>query len=298
MHQHNHSLRGKKLAISIFLNLLITAGQVVGGFISGSMALLSDALHNFSDVLALVISYIASVLSLKEQNVKRTFGYKRAEIIAAFVNASVLIVIAVYLSIEAYQRFKEPQEIKSVWVISLAFFSIILNGISVWILHDEKTGSMNIQSAYIHLFSDMLTSVAVLLGGVLIYYFQVYWIDAALTLLIAVYIIYSTWNLLIDSLKVLMLFTPEGIAVEQISARITVLPEVKNIHHVHIWQLNDEQIHFEAHIDFESNLKLAEVNQILENIKTTLHTEFNIDHATLQPEYDICHDKRLISDSH
>jgi len=298
LHEHNSSLRGKKLAISIILNLVITIGQVIGGLISGSIALLSDALHNFSDVLALVISYVASIMATKEQNVKRTFGYKRAEIIAAFINASALIIIAIFLCVEAVKRFESPKEIESTWVIALAFLSIVMNGISVKILHNEKADSMNIRSAYIHLFADMLTSVAVMIGGVLIYFYKIYWIDGALTILIAIYLIYSTWSLFIDSLKVLMLFTPPGIGIEEISERISRFPEINNIHHVHIWQLNDEQVQFEAHVDFNKNLPLDEVNKVLVKIKKELHDVYDIDHVTLQPEYDTCHDKGLISESH
>lgn len=298
-HGHNHSnLKGKKLGITIILNLIITIAQIVGGLISGSLSLLSDALHNFSDVISLIISYIASILSTKKQTVTKTFGYKRAEIIAAFINASTLIVIAIFLAIEAIKRFSIPEIISSKWVIYLAIASIILNGLSVLILQGDAKRSMNIKSAYLHLLTDMFTSVAVLAGGILMYYYKIFWIDGVLTLAIAIYLIYVSWDLLIDSLKVLMLFTPSSITLKTINKEISSIPEIDNIHHVHVWQLDDSQIHFEAHVDFKDNLSLEKVNLILGQIKKILHDKFDIEHVTLQPEYNLCDKKDLVTELH
>lgn len=298
-HNHNHpNLKGRKLGITIFLNLIITIAQIAGGIISGSLSLLSDALHNFSDVISLIISYIATILSNKKQTVNKTFGYKRAEIVAAFINASTLIIIAVFLATEAFKRFEAPEIISSKWVIYLAIASILLNGLSVFILQKDAKSSMNIRSAYLHLLSDMFTSVAVLAGGILMYYYKIYWIDGVLTLAIAIYLIYVSWDLLIDSLKVLMLFTPSSITLNSINREISLIQEVENIHHVHVWQLDDNQIHFEAHVDFKENLTLEEVNLILLRIRKILHDKFDIEHVTLQPEYKVCDKKDLITSQH
>lgn len=298
MHQISKNRKGKKLIVAILLNLIITIGQVIGGVLSGSISLISDALHNFSDVMALVISYIATRLINKKSTVAKTFGYKRAEIIAAFINASTLIAIAIYLSFEAVRRFLNPIEIESNLVIWFAGLSILFNGLSVLILHKEASNNMNIKSAYVHLLSDMFTSIAVLLGGILMAKYEIYWIDGALTLLIAIYLIYSTWKILINSLKVLMLFTPPEINLNVISQKICKIPKIKNIHHVHIWQLNEENIHFEAHIEFSENLSLEEVNKIFENIRSMLYNTFNIDHITLQPEFIACKNNELIVQDH
>ena len=163
-HSHNHShgdLKGRNLFISILLNILITIAQVIGGIVSGSLALLSDALHNFSDVLSLIISYIANILSKRKASTSRTFGYKRAEIIAAFINASTLIIVAVLLIIEAIKRFQNPQEIESNLVIWLSILGIVANGLSVLLLKKDAEKNMNMRSAYLHLLTDMLASVAV-----------------------------------------------------------------------------------------------------------------------------------------
>ncbi len=284
--------------MAIALNLTITLGQVVGGIISGSISLFSDALHNFSDVMALVISYIATGLVKRKHTPERTFGFKRAEIFAAFINASTLIAVAIFLCFEAFRRFREPIEIESIWVIVFASWSIVLNGASVILLHREARNSLNIKSAYIHLLSDMFTSVAVLIGGVLMAYFRIYWFDGLLTLLIAAYLIYSTWSILIQSIKVLMLFTPSSVDPQEISERICQEPEILNIHHVHVWQLNENTIHFEAHIDFRENVNLEKANETFMKIRDILQREFNIDHVTLQPEYDACHKQDLIAQSH
>src|SRR5690606_37386686 len=180
----NQSLSSKNLILSIVLNVLITTAQVIGGLVSGSLALLSDALHNFTDVISLVISYIAHRLTGKKASNHRTFGYKRAELIAAFVNAITLIIIAVILIIEAINRFSKPLIIDSNLVIWLSLIGILANGFSVLLLKNDAKRNINMKSAYLHLFTDMLASVGVLLRGLLMKFFGWFWIDSILTFLI------------------------------------------------------------------------------------------------------------------
>lgn len=298
-HSHNHShdhgdLKGKKLLFTIALNIVITIAQVIGGLISGSLALLSDALHNFSDVISLIISYIANLFSKKEASFKRTFGYKRAEIIAAFVNSSTLIIVAFYLVYEAIERFFNPQEIESGLVIWLAFLAIIVNGFSVLLLKSEAKENMNMRSAYLHLFTDMAASVAVLVGGLLMKYFQWFWVDSALTILIAFYLLYMGYDLLKASFKVLMLFTPEDINLEKISIAVLQIPEIKNVHHIHIWQLNEDEVHMEAHIDFYKDITLTEFEKTLTKLEELLYHDFNINHINIQPEFQKCDSKDIV----
>lgn len=295
-HNHNHpSVSGKNLLITILLNVLITVAQIIGGFISGSLALLSDAVHNLSDVLSLIISYVANLLARrKKQNLSQTFGYKRAEIIAAFFNAATLMVIAIFLAVEAIKNLKTPVEIESTIVIWLAFIGILGNGLGVLFLKKDAKGNLNMRSAYLHLLSDMLTSIAVLIGGVMMKYYEVYWIDAVLTLLISIYLIYMSWRIFVDSLKILMLFAPDHIVIKDIENEILSLQKVKNIHHVHVWQLNDAKIHFEAHIEFNKDVKLSEFDTICERIEHILGDKFGIYHSNLQPEFDRDDTKELI----
>ena len=281
----NKDVKDRNLLISIFLNILITAAQIVGGIVSGSLALLSDALHNFSDVLSLIISYIASKLYKQKASINKTFGYKRAEILAAFINASTLIIVAVLLIIEAVKRFQNPQEIESNLVIWLSLIAIFANGFSVLLLRKDSKNNINIRSAYLHLLTDMLASVAVLIGGLLMKYYQVFWVDSLLTFLIAFYLIYVGYDLLKTSTKMLMLFTPEHINIKEVVSVVNKLPKVKNLHHVHIWNLSDDELHLEAHLDLEENITTREFNELLIDIERVLHDEFDINHVTIQPEY-------------
>ncbi len=296
-HSHNHShpdLKGRNLIISIFLNILITVAQVIGGLISGSLSLLSDALHNFSDVMSLIVSYIANLLSKKEASDRKTFGYKRAEIIAAFVNAATLMIVAVILIKEAIERFFNPQEVASDLVIWLALLGILANGFSVLLLKKDAESNMNMKSAYLHLLTDMMASVAVMIGGILMKFYHVYWVDPLLTLAIALYLIYMGYDLLKDSTRVLMLFTPNTIQVEQIVEAIQEITSIKNVHHVHIWQLNQDEVHLEAHVDFYEDIRLSEFDNILGEIEQVVYHKFGINHVNIQPEFDKPDSKQVI----
>lgn len=285
-HSHNHNdLMGRNLLISIILNILITVAQAIGGVISGSLSLLSDALHNFSDVLSLIVSYIANKYAKKEASLDKTFGYKRAEIIAAFVNAATLVIVALYLVYEAIQRFLNPQEIESSIVIWLALLGIVANGFSVLLLRKNAKENMNMRSAYLHLLTDMSASVAVLVGGLLMKYFGWYWVDGVLTILIAIYLIFMGYDLLKKSFKVLMLFTPEDINLEKLREAISIHSEIKNVHHIHIWQLNEKEVHMEAHIDFHEDISLSKFDIILNEVEEVLFHDFGINHVNIQPEY-------------
>lgn len=285
-HSHNHhDLKGRNLLISIILNILITVSQVIGGIISGSLSLLSDALHNFSDVLSLIVSFIANKYSKKQASLNRTFGYKRSEIIAAFINASTLMIVAVYLVYEAIIRFFNPKEIESGLVIWLALLGIIANGFSVLLLRKSARDNMNMRSAYLHLITDMSASIAVLVGGLLMKYFGWFWVDSVLTILIAAYLIFMGYGLLKKSFKVLMLFSPDDINLEKLRDAISQYSEIKNVHHIHIWQLNEKETHMEAHIDFYDDILLSQFDVILDKIEKQLYIDFGINHVNIQPEY-------------
>jgi len=294
-HSHNHSdLKGRNLVISIFLNIIITVAQVIGGLVSGSLSLLSDALHNFTDVLSLIVSYIANILAKKSASLHRTFGYKRAEILAAFINASTLIIVAFLLIIEAIKRFKNPVEVESNLVIWLSILAILANGFSVLLLKKDAKKNMNMRSAYLHLLTDMLASVAVLLGGLLMKFYEIFWVDTVLTLAIALYLIWMGFDLLKESFRVLMLFTPEDIHVNDIIKEVQDLESIKNVHHVHVWQLNEDEVHFEAHIDFKNDITLSEFDVIIIEIEEILYHKFNINHVNIQPEFGKCDAKDVI----
>jgi cobalt-zinc-cadmium efflux system protein len=287
-HNHNHShheVKGKNLLFSIVLNIVITVAQVIGGILSGSLALISDALHNFSDVLTLIFSYIANVLSKKKASLNQTFGYKRAELIAAFVNSITLIVVAIYLIFEASDRFSNPQVIKSNLVIWMSVLGIVANGISALMLKKDADDNINMKSAYIHLFTDMMASVAVLVGGILMKIYQIYWIDSVLTLAIAIYLIYVGYDLLKESTKMLMLFTPSNIDIQELVREVHKISGNNKLYHIHVWHLNDHELHLEAHLDCSEDIKMSEFNIVLEKIGAVLLEKFHINHINIQPEF-------------
>ena len=291
---HHHDVSGKNLFITILLNVIITVSQIVGGMLSGSLALLSDAMHNFSDVLALVIAYVANRLAAKPNSQSKTFGYKRAEILAALFNASVLIGIAIFLIVESFHKFYHPEAINSLWVIGLGTLSIILNAVSVLLVKDDAHDNMNIKAAYLHLLTDVMTSVAVVGGGVLMYYFGLFWIDPIISALIALYLIWASFGLVKESGAILMQFTPEEIDLEEVIANIESEEKIANVHHIHIWKLSDHRIHLEAHLDFKEDIALSESNAIIINLEKKLHDSFEIEHTTFQCEFERDDNKKII----
>jgi len=294
-HHHHHDVSGKNLFITIVLNVIITASQIVGGILSGSLALLSDAMHNFSDVLALVIAYVANRLSSRPNTETKTFGYKRAEILAALFNASVLIGIAIFLIVESFHKFYHPEAINSLWVIGLGALSIVLNAVSVLLVKDDSHDNMNIKAAYLHLLTDVMTSVAVVGGGVLMYYFNIFWVDPLISMLIAIYLIKASFGLIVDSGSILMQFTPKELDIDEVAKEIQMQESIKNVHHMHLWKLDDKKIFLEAHLEFKENLTLLEANRVIASLEESLHEKFEITHTTFQCEYQSNHESEKVS---
>lgn len=285
VHIQKNNIKGKNLLFSIILNIVITIAQAIGGLVSGSLALLSDAMHNFSDVLTLIFSYVAHKLSRRKASLNQTFGYKRAEILAAFVNASTLIIVGVILIYEASKRFVNPEPIATDLVIWLSILGIVANGISVLMIKDDAKKSLNMRSAYLHLLTDMLASVAVLIGGLLMKFYSWYWVDSALTVIIAIYLVVVGIDLLLKSMRMLMLFTPSHIDIKAIVREVHKIPGVNKLHHIHVWYLNDEELHLEAHLDCTNDIRMSEFNELLNQIELTLFKNFNINHTNIQPEF-------------
>jgi cobalt-zinc-cadmium efflux system protein len=285
IHIHKHEVKSSNLILSILLNLVITIAQIIGGIVSGSLALISDALHNFSDVISLVFSFVANKLSRKKASIDHTFGYKRAELVAAFVNASTLVIVAFILIYGAIERFLNPHPIQSQLVIWLALLGIIVNGLSVIFLKKDAEHNLNMKSAYLHLLTDMMASVAVLVGGLLMKYYNWFWVDSILTILIALYLIVVGIDLLKSSTKMLMLFTPDHIDIKEIVREVHKISGVGKLHHIHVWHLNEEELHLEAHLDCIEDLKMSDFNELLLQIEVILFDKFGINHINIQPEY-------------
>lgn len=285
IHIQKKEVKATSLIVSIVLNLVITVAQIIGGIISGSLALISDALHNFSDVLSLVFSLVAHKLSRRKASIDQTFGYKRAELIAAFVNAATLIIVAFILIYGAIERFFHPHPIASNLVIWLALLGIVVNGLSVLFLKNDADHNLNMKSAYLHLLTDMMASIAVFVGGLLMKFYGWFWVDSVMTIGIAIYLIIVGSDLLLKSTKMLMLFTPNEIDIKEIVREVHKITGAGKLHHIHVWHLNEEEIHLEAHLDCPENFTLTQFDAVLHQIEHVLFEKFGINHITIQPEF-------------
>ena len=297
-HQHHHhsGMEGKKLLFTVVLNFTITIAEFIGGIFSNSLALVSDAIHNLSDAIALLITYLTVKVSKRASDSSHTFGYKRIQILAALFNSVTLIAICIYLLYEAYNRFLEPEPVKSIPMFVVAFIGLIANLVSVLLLKAHSKENLNIRAAYLHLIGDTLSSVAVIIGGILMFFFEIYWIDPLITVLICLYIIKETYAVLYETYKILMHSTPAGIKLDDVVKEIKKIPGVNNVHHVHIWSLTDQEVHFEGHLDVNEDIRVSEGESIIDAVQSKLETDFEIQHTTLQLEFNRCEDKSILPD--
>lgn len=295
MDKHSpNSIIGKKLGLSIFLNLLITGVQAIGGLISGSLSLITDALHNLTDTFSLITSFIAFKLANKGNTEEKTFGYKRAEVLAALLNASLLIIISFFLFKEAVIRLFQPVSINSGLVVVAASLGLAANAFSAFLLKSHSHQNMNIRSAFLHLLSDALVSLAVIIGAVFIYFFGVFWIDSVLALLIGIYVIKEGYLIVSNSLHILMQNAPKGIKLRDVQAQIESIEEVKDIHHAHLWAVTEQDIHFEAHINLSHDMAVSQTCVLIRKAKKMVKERFGITHVTLQVELDSCQGVNLV----
>lgn len=296
-HSHNHqadfsSMKGR-LFFTIGLNFFITIAEIVGGILSGSLALISDALHNFSDSISIIISYIALKLKFRSNSMKHTFGLKRAEILAAVINSAVMIVICVYLFWEAIERFMNPTPIDAGIMGIVAVIGLLANLLATFLLRRDSKSSINIRSAYLHLLSDTVSSVAVIIGGIAIALWNINWIDPLLTVIIGIYIIRESYVILMEAIHVLMEGAPLNISIEEIQEEVEKFVEVENIHHIHLWMVGDNDAHLEAHVNV-NDMKVSESDSLRVKIEKALHDKFGIEHITLQFECNQCPESGLI----
>jgi cobalt-zinc-cadmium efflux system protein len=288
MHAHKENNKEGRLIISAGLNFATTVAQIIGGIFSGSLSLISDALHNFSDTVALVISFFAVRLAKRKNTEAQTFGYKRAEILAALFNACVLVVVSIFLFKEAIVRFTHPHPINSVLMLSIASVGLIANIISVFLLKAYAHEDLNVRAAYVHLFSDFLSSIAVIIGACAIFISKAYWIDPALTILIGIYVLKEGYKIIEESTRILMQHVPKGINLREIQARIEGIDGVRDIHHAHLWAVTERDIHFEAHINVSRDMPVSETCLLVKQVEETLKEHFAITHVTLQIEFNSC----------
>ncbi len=280
----------RRLWISIALNLVITLAEIVGGILSNSLALISDAIHNLSDTASLGISLVARKISFRKPDDSKTFGYRRAEIIAAFINLVALVIIAFFLIKEGIERFWDPQPIDGGVMFWVALIGLAGNVITAMLLHRDSKSNLNIKSAYIHIFWDAVSSVAVIAGGFVIWFYDIYIVDTIITLLISAYILYHSYGLLRETINILMEATPEDIDVDEIREAIESADHVIDAHHVHVWNLSEKQRLLECHVIIKRS-DAGMLEEIKSEIKKLLLERFSIDHSTLEFEFEVCNHK-------
>lgn len=284
---HNEAdISGKRIFWVTSLNALITITEIIGGLLSGSLALLSDAMHNLSDTAAVATSYFAHRIARRPVDDRRSYGYRRAEILAAFVNSAVLLSMLAFLIVEAVKRLWAPQRIDGALMIIVAVVGLAANLLSVLLLEKHSHDSLNIRSSYLHLISDTVSSVGVLAGGIIINIWGLFWLDPVITILISLYILKKTWDILKKATGILMQSSApidNNAAVRDIKA----VKAVKNVHHVHTWMSDEKTAYFEAHIEME-DMPLSEAEKVYGEIECLLKERYGVSHVTLQAETGEC----------
>lgn len=284
-HQHHHEDDSdQKIIFAISINFLLTLVQIIGGIISGSLALIADALHNLSDAASLVLALFARKIGRKSADEFKTFGYKRAEIIASLINLTLLIVLSLYLIYEAIWRFIEPVMISGWIIIIIAGVAFLIDLYTSIITYKISHNNMNMRAAFLHNLSDALASIGVIIAGVLIVLYNVIWVDAVITMMIGGYILWQGIKMLPDSINFLMDGTPKEISVAQVKDNLSQFEEIIDIHHMHIWNLDEKRIALEAHVVVDSN-NLMETAEIKKKLKSNLEKYFGIVHSTLEFEH-------------
>ena len=261
----------------------MTIAQIIGGLLSGSVALIADAIHNLSDAASLAIAFFARKVARRPTDAVMTFGYKRVELVAALINLTTLIVIGIYLAFEDIMRFFEPPEVAGWMVIIVAGIALVVDIITALLTWRMAKDSANIRAAFLHNVADALGSVAVIIVGILIVAFDWYLADPIATLGIAGYIIWMGLKELKSVSRILMLGAPEGLDAEQVLAAMEELPGVKNVHHLHLWQISEEVTSIEAHVVVTAD-QWPDANVVKAAVKAMLQTQFGIGHVTLDLE--------------
>ena len=283
--RHHHPVNEKNLLAASLLNLVVSILEFAGGVLSGSVALLSASLHNLSDTFAGFIAFMATMAGKKSAPRKRIFSYKRLEILAALLNAVILIVVSVFLLREAWDRWNDPHPINSLVMIVVAMIGLLANLYAVIILRKDSRKSIHVRATFRHLVGDTISSIVVIGGGILIQLFGFLWIDPLLTLLISIYIFREAFVILKESADMLIQPAPENLDLQRIKRRMEQTVSVRDIPHLQAWMLNDRQIHLEAHIELNEDLKLSEVNHTRKEIEQALRDEFHISRITIQFQY-------------
>jgi len=281
-HSHNHDINlGNAFKISITINIIFIVVEAFYGFFSNSMALVADAGHNFSDVLVLVFCWIAVILSQRKPTLRFTYGFRRSTILIALLNTIILLVAVAFIVLKTIERLSKPAVINTNSVIIVAAIGVLVNGFTAWLFLKGKKHDLNIRSAFVHFIADALVSLGVIVAGVIMAFTGLVLVDSLVSFAIIAVILYGSYHLLIDSVNLALDAVPKNINIEAIREYLKGLPEVSNIHDLHIWALSTTDAALTVHLTTQTQTDVL----FITNIQHQLHKQFSIEHATIQVEY-------------
>ena len=302
IHSHIHShLREAarqtttRLSLSLFLTLAFVFIEAAAGIFANSLALLTDAAHNFTDVIALGLSWYAIRLTAQPANAHKTYGYHRAGILVAFVNSTTLVLISLGIFYEAYQRFILPPEVQSTVLIGVGLIAVIINLLTAWLIHRGSEQDLNLRSAFVHLLGDVISTVGAVIAGIIIYYTNANWLDPFVSVLIGFLILYNAWSILRDSMDILLESTPRDVDIKTMVKDIVQVEGVLGVHDLHVWSLTQNLRTMSAHI-LTDDLPISAGVNIQRQINEIVFHRYNIAHATLQLECIDCLPNSLYCD--
>jgi len=283
-HHHHHADAGDKRVLwAIIVNVGLTFAQIVGGIVAGSLSLIADALHNFSDAISLIIAFAARRIARRPSDEAMTFGYVRAEVVAAHINYTTLIIVGLYLVYEAVLRFYEPEPVAGWMIVIIAGVALAVDLVTALLTYALSKESMNMRAAFLHNVADALGSIAVIVAGTLIILHGWYIVDPIATLLIAGYILWTAFSEIGGTIRLLMLGTPADIDIGRLVQALEAVKGVGSVHHLHVWQIDEKNRALEAHVVLEEGAE-PKAGAIKARLKELAHEDFAISHATLEFE--------------
>lgn len=283
-HSHARTANRRRLGIVLALATVYMIAEAVGGWLANSLALLADAGHMLSDVAALALSMFAMWIAQRPPTAKRTYGYYRTEILAALANAATLVAISIFIFVEAYHRLREPPEVQGGVVMAIAAGGLAVNLVGLWILNAGRNESLNVRGAWLHVLTDALGSVGAILGGTAVWAFGWEWADPVVSILIGLLVVFSSWNLLKETVAVLMESAPGSIDVDAVRDEIVAVGGVTSVHDLHVWSITSGMVALSGHVQMSGTRALNSCAVLLAELRKRLHDKFGIDHVTIQIE--------------
>jgi cobalt-zinc-cadmium efflux system protein len=291
-HRESALSAGNKLKYSIILSLTILVAEVIGGLLSNSLALLSDAGHVFADIIALGLSWYGVRQAVRPSNSRMTFGYHRIGVVVAIANAMTIFVIAAVILYEAYNRFQQPPEVKSIPMMIIAFVGLSANVLVALWLRGEPRSNINIRSVFWHALGDALASIGVIGGGIIILFTGRFWVDPLISVLISLIILFAAWSIFREGLRVILEAAPKDVDVVAMINTLKLIPGVKDVHDVHVWSISPELRAMNGHVLIE-DISTSQAADIRVNIEKVVREQFHVEHTTLQLECQRCDSTEL-----